>query len=371
MRILFFHRWVGVHGGGTETHLLELVRRFRSRGHEISILTRQGKRFDDLSRDITVFRVSRNFRESDHSYEDFRVYVHTALFALKSLVLLFFLYLKGKRFDVISVHFATEALVARIFRFFTKTPFIFVLEGYTPLEAETARYANGRVAISQYEAGMYKKNHGVDSKVIYIGVDLNRYNVAKESARAIRSRYVGDDDIMVVTVCRLEPRKDIPTLLKAAAKVQERNARIKFVIAGGGISRRVIEEEIEKLGLEGTVILAGFVPDDELSLFYKAGDIFLLTSKEEWFGIVFLEAMASGLPIITTRVDACPEVVDGAGLFFEKGDFCTLSEQVLKLAQDQSLREGLSGTALRRSKEFDWEKQIILYEQAYKKVLKR
>ena len=119
------------------------------------------------------------------------------------------------------------------------------------------------------------------------------------------------------------------------------------------------------------IVLAGFVPDGELSLFYRAGDIFLLTSREEWFGIVFLEAMASGLPIITTKVDACPEVVDGAGLFFKEGDFRTLSEQVLKLAQDKSLREEFSDAALSRSKEFDWERQILIYEQKYKKVLKK
>jgi len=371
MKILFLHRWVGVHGGGTETHLLELAKRFSNLGHQITILTREGNRLHDLDKKIRVLRISANFKESDHSYEDIRVYIHTALFMLKTLSKLILLRIKGDKFDIISVHFTTEAIIARIYRFLFKTPFISVLEGYTPLEAKTAKYANAMIAISNFEASIYKRNHNLESKVIYIGVDKNKFDITKQNALALRKSLAANDEIMILTVCRLEPRKDLLTLLKAATLVASKNKKIKFVIAGDGISRQIIEKSIIDNNLGSTVTLAGFVEDKGLPYYYAAADIFLLTSKEEWFGIVFLEAMASGLPIIATNVDACPEVVGECGLFFDKEDFTELSKIILKLAENQVLREDLTLKSKQRSIQFDWNKQILLYEAAYKNTIEK
>lgn len=369
MKILFFHRWTGVHAGGTETHLLELAKRFSGFGHQVSILTRQGDRLQDLDPGIRVIRVSRNPGESDHSYRDARVYLHTLLFMGKALFKLIALRLKGERFDIISVHFTTEAVVARIYRFLFRTPFIFILEGYTPLEAQTARYANVRIAISAYEAGVYRQRHAVTSEVIHVGVDRSRFSLNKEAAMGLRRKLAADDELLVLTVCRLEPRKDLFTLLEAAKMVRRRNRKIKFIVVGDGISRAELEEKINRENLGGFINLSGPVSDEQLPYYYAAGDIFALTSKEEWFGIVFLEAMAAGLPVIATNVDACPEVVGAGGLFFEKGDYRALAEKILELSGDPGLRQALSQKAKERAMEFDWDKQARLYEKAYQNAL--
>lgn len=371
MKILFFHRWVGVHKGGAETHLLNLAQGFCNLGHEVTILTRQGQMLYDLDKRIKVIRISKNYGESDHSYADFRVYLHTFLFMLKSLTKLFGLKFKGKKFDLISVHFATEAIVARIFRFFVGIPYIFILEGYTPLEAMTARHADRRIAISHYEASVYKQRHHLEAEVIYIGVEPNRFLVEREAIEKLRAQFVAADEFLVLTVCRLEPRKDISTLLAAAKMVNQKNSRIKFLIVGDGISRQELTDFIKKNNLNTFVKLVGYVSDAELSIYYRAADLFVLSSKEEWFGIVFLEAMASGLPIISTEVDACPEIISDTGVFFAKGDYPGLSEKILTLIEHPELRKELSQKALTRSRKFSWDKQILLYEKAYQGILER
>lgn len=370
MRILFFHRWVGVHCGGTETHILELAKRFCDLGHDISILTRQGNRISNIDKRIRVIRISKNFRESDHSYDDFRLYIHTVLFIFKSLFKLFSLNLQGESFDIISVHFVTEAIVARLYRLFTGIPFIFVLEGYTPMEANTARYADLRIAISNFEAGIYKQRHNIDSQVIYVGVDVDRFLVKKEVSRKVHTEFIGDDELLILTVCRIEPRKDLFTLLRAAQLVNQENKKIKFIIVGEGILSSAIAIAIKEYGLSSVVKLAGFVDDKQLPYYYAIADIFVLTSNEEWFGIVFLEAMSAGLPIITSNVDACPEVVDGCGLYFKNGDYADLAKKILQLAEEPGLRNYYSLRSLIRASKFTWDRQILLYEQTYKSILK-
>jgi len=372
MKILFFNRWVGVHSGGTETHLLELAKRFSGLGHQVSILTREGERLGELGSAIRVIRVSKTFRESDHSYDDFRVYFYTLFYMIKSLLVLLRLKLRGERFDLLSVHFTVEAIIARLYRILTGVPFIFVLEGYTPLEGRTASLADERIAISHFEAGVYKKRHGLESKVLYVGVDSDRFSIDKQNGEKIRKRLgLEGKEILILSVCRLEPRKDLFTLIEGARLLKKKGKRIKFVIVGDGILKREVAEAIKAKGLEDYLLMAGFIPDLELPLYYAAADIFLLTSKEEWFGIVFLEAMAAGLPVIATDTDACPEVVDGCGLFFKKSDPGDLSVKIEEMCDNRRLRDELSEKSRVRAKDFDWKKRILDYQEAYKVVLKR
>jgi len=372
MKILFFNRWVGVHSGGTETHLLELAKRLSGLGDQVSILTREGQRLGELGSAIRVIRVSKTFRESDHSYDDFRVYFYTLIYMIKSFLILLRLRLKGERFDLLSVHFAVEAIIARLYRVLTGVPFIFVLEGYTPLEGRTAGFADERIAISHFEAGVYKKRHGLESKVLYVGVDIDRFSIDKQNGDRIRKRLgLRDQEILILSVCRLEPRKDLVTLIEAAKRLKAKAKKVKFVIAGDGILKKEIAQMIKAGGLQDYVLMVGFVSDQELPLYYAAADIFLLTSKEEWFGIVFLEAMAAGLPVIATDTDACPEVVDGCGLFFKKSDPLDLSVKIDQMCENRRLRDELSGKSRERAKDFDWKKRILDYQEAYKRVLKR
>ncbi len=367
MKILFFHRWVGVHGGGTETHLKELAKRLADSGHKVAILTREGNQLGKFHPAITILRIGRNLAEYDHSYQDLRVYYHTALYIIKSFLKLIILWLKGERFDVISVHFATEAIVARLFRFFTGTPYVFILEGYTAWEAKEAKAANSCVAISKYEAQRCQREFGFSPRVIYIGVDQKRFSPKGEI-------WPGKDKIcpkgqkLILAVCRLEPRKDLSTLL-SAAKILE-NQKISLAIAGTGIDEEKLKVKSKKLKLRNCHFL-GFVPDKDLPALYRAADLFVLPTLEEGFGIVLTEAMASGVPVLSNSVGAVPEVVDKAGITIAPQKPKLLAENILKILKDGKLGEKMKEKGLELVKNrYNWDKIIRQYEKVYKNIIK-
>ncbi len=368
MRILFLHRWVGVHGGGTETHIKALVNIFLERGHEVGIITRAGDfPLEGLFPKARVWRVAGNFRESDHSYEDWRVYPHTALFIIKLLIKLLYLHFRGERFDVLSVHFPTEAVVARVYRALFKTPFGNILEGYTPLEGKVARWADQPITISEYEAQRYKQNFGIDSVVIPNGADQKRFNERVDGSE-IRQKYCQDREKLVVTVCRLEPRKDIPTLLQAAVAAHEKMPEVRFVIAGTGINAAELKSQSSQLNTQGYVTFAGFVSDEDLPRYYAAADLFVLPTLEEGFGIVYAEAMSCGIPILTTDIPAAREVVGEAGEFVPVKSPKILAEKIVSILRDPKKMAKMGAASLKRAGRYDWEKLAADYEKVYKEA---
>lgn len=367
MKILFFHRWTGVHFGGTETHVTELIQRFSQRGHQVSLLTRQGQRTGSFGQGIKVYSVSKNFCESDHSYENhILLYLHTFIFMVKSF--LYLIYLKiflGQKYDVISVHFATEAVVARFFRIFFKIPYVFVLEGYTSLEASQAKFANSSIAISEDMVGKILQNHGYKPNFLPIGVDAGRFNLSIDGSNE-RSKYLDGYEKLIITVGRLEPRKDYPTLLAAVKIIKQKNYPYKYLIVGDGIDREKIGQSIELLDLTDEVVMLGPVSEDLKAKLYRACDLFVLPTLYEGFGIVFIEAMASGLPVVSTRVGAVPEVVGRAGLLVEPKNPEKLAEAVIKVLEDAGIYSKLRQEAIYISGNYNWDKLVMKYEDAYR-----
>lgn len=370
MRILFYQRWVGVHHGGTETHVKSLVNEFYKRGHEISILTRQGRQLSDLDPAIKVWRVSKNFLESDFSYENpLLLYFHTGLFMVKSFLYLLYLTLvKGQRFDVVSVHFVTESLVVRLYRRLTGTPFLFVLEGYTPLEAREAKKANVAIAISQSMVDTISQKHGYAPKFLPVGIDEKVFN-EKVDGSAERGKYLSGFERLILTVGRIEPRKDYPTLIEAAKIIKDGGHRFRFLIVGDGIDRAKIKKLIGDSGLADEVLLLGATSETRKAQLYRAADLFVLPTLYEGFGIVFAEALACGLPIVSTKVGAVPEVVDGAGVLVEPHNAEALATAIVKVLEDDDLRQRLSSTALKISQKYHWSNLVGEYEEIYLETL--
>ncbi len=279
--------------------------------------------------------------------------------------------LKGIDFDVISVHFTTEAFLMRFLKKVFRWPYVFILEGYTDTEAREAKHADLQIAISNDIAESCQRNYGYKPVVIPKGVDFEQFNPNVDGSN-LRKKYAINGGSLVLTVCRLEPRKDLPTLISAASIVCRRDSRIRFLVVGDGISRKELEKQINSLNLQNNVILMGEVPyfDKKLPQFYKACDLFVLPTLYEGFGYVFLEAMASGLPIISTTVPAVPEVVGDAGILIPPKRPDVLAEQILRVIYDDKLKKQLVAKALSRVKKYSWSELIIEYEKAYESVLK-
>jgi len=340
------------------------------RGHTVHILTREGDELGEFESSVKVWRIGKNWRESLFSYEDARVYFHTSMFLIKSFLRLLILKLKGVNYDVVSVHFVTEAFLMRFAKRLFGWPYVFILEGYTDLEGREARYADLQIAISEYIAEKCLRNFHYAPLLLPVGIDLNRFNTNIDGT-AVRKKYVQDGEKLVLTVCRLDPRKDVLTLISSADIIRRKCSKVKFVITGDGIQRAALEKGIKQSGLCGKVIIERNVRREELPQYYKACDVFALPTLYEGFGIVFLEAMACGIPIISTTVPAVPEVVEDSGILIPPKKPELLAERILEVLRNDELRRRLIQNGLERVKRYDWERLIVTYERAYESVTRK
>jgi glycosyltransferase involved in cell wall biosynthesis len=152
---------------------------------------------------------------------------------------------------------------------------------------------------------------------------------------------VASDAPLVVCVARLEPEKDITTLLKAMKQVTAAIPSATCWIAGDGTVASEIAAQVRQLGLEKTVNLLGF-REDALSLI-NAADVFVLPSLAEPFGLVLLEAMALSKPVIATRAGGPVEIVehDRTGILIKPSEENEMSQAIQRLLGDAALRESM------------------------------
>jgi glycosyltransferase involved in cell wall biosynthesis len=182
-----------------------------------------------------------------------------------------------------------------------------------------------------------------DKKVCFAPLGMP-YDKSLSSSRA------ADDTVTILFVGRLEYRKGIDVLLAVIPRVLERNSKVRFRILGDDTllkSDKAVTYKGEYLSTEygerwsGHVQFEGRVNDDTLRAAYKTCDIFVAPSRFESFGLVFLEAMREGKPVIGCFAGGMPEVVskDVSGLLIPTGNVEALTEAILRLAESEKLRK--------------------------------
>jgi glycosyltransferase involved in cell wall biosynthesis len=304
--------------------------------------------------------------ESPFSYEDSRQYAYAAVFLVKAFLRLLALKLKGVDFDVVSVHFATEALLMRFVRRVFGWPYVFVLEGYTRLEGEEAKTANEAIAISDDIVGRCETAQGFKPQKVFVGVDRDRFS-PPDGRDPIRSLLRENGELIILCVCRLEPRKDIPTLLLAMKQILK-TVDARLVIVGNGLLRNHLTKLIKTMGLSENVTIDSDTGYDDLPAYYRSADVFSMPTLYEGLGIVFLEAMSSGLPIVSTSVGAIPEILNSSALLVPPRDPSALAQAILKVLTDDALRSQLIAKGNKTVSRFDWKTLIRDYEQIYQRV---
>lgn len=209
---------------------------------------------------------------------------------------------------------------------------------------------------------------------IYLAVDAERYKVLPPSyVEPIRQKYQLNFPY-ILYVGNLEPRKNIPTLLKAFRVVsQESSSNYKLVIVGQKIWKyRQIFNTVTGLNLQDKVIFLGHVPEQDLPLIYNAASLFVFPSIYEGFGLPPLEAMMCGVPVIASNSSSLPEVVANAGIMVDPYDSDALAIAINQVLADDSLRTTLIKKGLERAKFFNWrkcaEETVAVYEEAYRKA---
>ena len=193
--------------------------------------------------------------------------------------------------------------------------------------------------------------------------------LAEGDVQAFRQRQ-GLEDGFLLYMGTLEPRKNIPTLLDAYARLrQTTGTRVKLVLAGGkGWLYEAIFARVQQLGLEAEVVFPGYVSDAEQPLWYRAATAFVYPSLYEGFGIPVAEALACGIPVVTSTTSSLPEAGAGIALTVDPHDIEAMATALHRALSDVALQEKCRslapGVVERFSASAMVRQTIAVYEQA-------
>lgn len=206
-------------------------------------------------------------------------------------------------------------------------------------------------------------------QTVYPCIDQRFSNVVNdEDIQAFRQKQ-GLAKGYILYLGTLEPRKNITTLIDAYAHLRNSYAREeKLLLAGGkGWLYDSIFEKVQKLGLESEVVFPGFVSDEEQLLWYHAASAFVYPSLYEGFGIPVAEALACGVPVVTSNISSLPEAGASLALTVDPSDSEAMAGAIYKALTDESLRERCRTCATSVAQQFSArvmvERTIAVYEQ--------
>lgn len=208
----------------------------------------------------------------------------------------------------------------------------------------------------------------LDSRVIPNGVDTAIYHPGHTPIRHLR-----DDSVNVLFVGRLEKRKGLGDLLRAYRLLQQRVPKTRLIIVGDGPERGKVESFVSRHRLPN-VVMAGYVPESVKPRYYASADVFCAPATGgESFGIVLLEALASGLPVVGTEIPGYMSVLEPGrdSLTVEPKSWRELGASLVILARDAELRRRLGGYALEKVKRYSWESVASEVTDVYQDAIRR
>jgi glycosyltransferase involved in cell wall biosynthesis len=242
------------------------------------------------------------------------------------------------------------------------------LQLFTRLSCQRARRV---IAISHSTARDVESTFGLSPDKIDVaacGYDTERFKpLDKRDVAAFKQQHNLPDRFWLF-IGTLEPRKNLPTLLKAYAALP-RQERLPLILAGGrGWMMDEIDQTIEQYGLKDDVHFPGFVPAQDLALWYNSAEVFIYPSVFEGFGLPILEAMACGTPVILSDASSLPEVAGNSGLQLDPYDIPQWTQALHRAFYDDEWREQTRNLGFQEAQRYRWsstaQATIASYRQA-------
>jgi 1,4-alpha-glucan branching enzyme len=232
------------------------------------------------------------------------------------------------------------------------------------------------IAVSDFTRRELVRYYGVSEekiRVIHNGVDTVKFRPASDKRKVKSELGFNPDDLTIVSVGRLYARKGLFTLIESMLAVVDRFPNAKFIVSGKGQSdeMRKLIAHAEKLGVRGNIVFTGYFPDAKLPKLYQAADVFAFSTFYEHHPFAVLEALSTGLPVVTTNVGGIPETItDGKeGFMCQPFNAKQFSNRILYLLEHPAAAEEMGIQARKTIMErFDWrivvKKAIAVYAEA-------
>jgi glycosyltransferase involved in cell wall biosynthesis len=203
-------------------------------------------------------------------------------------------------------------------------------------------------------------------RVIPYGVDTARYRPGPRNPDLLAQHGIAPDADVIFSVQRLARVKRLDILLEAFAIVASKKKNAVLLIGGTGDDEERLRMRSKELGLNASVRWCGYIPENSLPEYYRVATVVAFHSMNETFGVVIPQAMASGVPLVTTRCTALQEVVqDGeTGLLCEPGNPAALAQSILILLSNKELARDLADRALQEARSrYSWDRIAGEYEE--------
>jgi glycosyltransferase involved in cell wall biosynthesis len=212
---------------------------------------------------------------------------------------------------------------------------------------------------TKWELTNYYKIPTNKIRVIHNGVDVNKFKPAADKRRVKTELGFNPDDLAIVSVGRLYARKGLFTLIESMPVVIKRFPTAKFIISGKGQSDEMhkLIAHAERLGVKNNIVFTGYYPDKKLPLLYQAADVFAFSTFYEHHPFAVLEALATGLPVVTTTVGGIPETINSGknGFLVEPFNPRQFSEKILYLLEHPTFAAEMGAMARKAIVEkYDW-----------------
>jgi glycogen(starch) synthase len=358
--------------GGLARHVRKLSEQLVRLGHEIHVLTRGGGRLgaEEERHGVIVHRV----REPDFPTDDLDAFIawvehmNADMLAAGSEL--------GGGFDLVHSHDWLVAAAGRALARRRRVPWLVTVhateygrhQGWVDkhpqshihaVERRMVRAADRVITCSHFMRGQVTDVFGVAGErvtVIPNGIDPLDLQPVADLPR-LRARFAAPDERLVLLVGRLVYEKGFHLALDALPGLVRRVGRVRFLVAGSGIAEAELKAQAARLGLMEHGTFVGWTGDEVLHSLYRIADLCLVPSLYEPFGLVALEAMASGCPTIVADTGGLREVVPPGrrvGLRFRARSVRSLERMAQQLLTDNALRERLVAEASEHVLRFDW-----------------
>ena len=359
--------------GGIARVVHDLSHRLIKDGHEVTVVTYKEGNVEDFEDDngVKVYRVN-NYMINPNNFIDWIMQLNFNLISKATEIIN-----KEGPFDVIHAHDWLVAYAAKTLKDSFKIPIIATIHATeagrnSGIHDEVQRYINDTEWMLTYEStevivnSNYMKNElqrlfGLPYEKINVvpnGVNLNLYNGVEKDYN-FRRQYAADNEKIILYVGRLVYEKGIQNLIAAMPKVLNGYHDSKLIIAGKGGMIDELRDEVRRLNIENKVYFTGYLNLNQVTKMYKCADVAVFPSTYEPFGVVALEGMLSGTPVVVSDVGGLNEIVQHRenGMKSYAGNPNSIADSILELLYNPGLGAEVSRAAKAKVKaQYNWNK---------------
>jgi len=357
MKIALVSPYDFAHPGGVTNHISSLERHFTRMGHEVKVIAPASRAIPDFGDRFIPIGKPRSIPSSDSII---RIPISLRLGPTIKEVL------GRENFDIIHLHEPFMPMLCSAVLRFSNTTNIGTFHacqgkpGYNwgkPISTWMIRRRvhklHGRIAVSKAAMNFAKKYVPGDYEIIPNGIDLEHF-----SPDVTPIEEFCDGKLNILFLGRLEFRKGANYLIKAFLEIKQEIPNSRLIVVGPGTRlRKRYEKWVKRHRLEDDVVFVGYAAYADVPRYYKTADVFCApaTSRES-FGIVLLEAMAVGKPIVATNIEGYAGVVTQGedGLLVPPQDSRALAQALISLMMDESLREQMGAKGKLKARDYSW-----------------